>query len=124
MITILFVSWQISSNGLISFGSSFTAFSPFQFPILEPVVAPYWDDITLVLRGAVRYGVISRREGSNVNLLNKAEEFVSERQGISFQASWMLVAKWDDVCAVSNVQCDLVSVTRIRQTVMYRENIS
>ena len=108
----LLILFQISSNGLISFASSFTSFIPQRFPIAELVVAPYWDDVTLVSSGSVQYSLISRSAGQSVQLLDRVEEFLSQEIGSRVSASWMLVAKWINVCYSGQPRCDQVSESK------------
>ena len=58
---------QISSNGLISFGAPYAAYAPTAFPIAQKVVAPYWDDINLRVRGLVLYTALIRGEESRLS---------------------------------------------------------
>ena len=100
---------QISSNGLISFGREYEEFIPNPFPISQFVVAPYWDDITLISSGSVQYELINRTGGSSVHLLDQVEQFISQEVGNNFRASWMLVARWINVCFSGRSPCDAVS---------------
>ena len=76
-------------------------------------MAPYWDDVTLVSSGSVQYSLISRSAGQNVQLLDRVEEFLSQEIGNRIRASWMLVAKWINVCYSGQSQCDQVSKSKI-----------
>ena len=79
-------------------------FSPSSFPILAEVVAPYWDDISLEIKGAVLYKAMT--SGSVVDKVNK---FISSNQSINFNASVVVVAKWVAVCQYSAENCPQVS---------------
>ena len=100
---------QISSHGLISFGLSYTAYVPQTFPIPQRVVAPYWDDMDLTLKGEVRYTVITPANSTQSHLLTTANEFISSVEDTEFIAEWMLVAYWVDVCPFVNRYCTQVN---------------
>ena len=89
---------QISSNGLISFGSSFTEFSPRLFPINEQVIAPYWYDIDLREGGYIMYDSFNALNGSQV--LKNVSDFINsvESPSTTFEASSVVVVYWRDTC--------------------------
>ena len=97
---------QVSSNGLISFGSEFTGYAPQTFPIsAAKVVAPYWDDIYLSQKGVVRYAVITHSHPTLSFWLNQTNEFIKKKNNAEFKASWLLVARWIDVCPFLYENC-------------------
>ena len=100
---------QISNHGLISFGSQYIAFIPQTFPILQRVVAPYWDDMDLRVKGEVRYTVITAANSSQSHLLTTANEFIRRVKHKYFIAKWMLVAYWVDICPYQNRNCAQVN---------------
>ena len=102
---------QVSSNGLVSFGNPFNSSSPQTFPISMQVVAPYWDDIDLRTKGSVRFGIITDTHATLSCLPGLTSEFISSREGIPFQSSWVLVARWIDTCPFSDNDC-----TEVRQS--------
>ena len=89
---------QVSSNGLISFGSPYTKYRPESFPISAHVVAPYWTDINLQLKGVVKYAVITHSHPKISFWFNLVNEFIRKEENGEFNASWLLIAKWIDVC--------------------------
>ena len=105
MLLIMCVHLQISSNGLISFGVQFTAFRPQTFPISVNVVAPYWDDINLNLKGVVRYAVVDDSHPTLSCLLELTNDLIREEENVEFEASWLLVARWIDVCPFGDSNC-------------------
>ena len=88
---------QISSNGLISFGSQFIDFAPQEFPISAQVVAPFWDDYDLRQKGAVRYAVVTDSHPTLSCLLQLTSDLIRKVEGIEFEPSWLLVSQWNDV---------------------------
>lgn len=89
---------QISSNGLISFGSRFIDFAPQEFPISAQVVAPFWADYDLRPKGAVRYAVVTDSHPTLSCLLQLTSDLIRKEEGIKFEPSWLLVSQWNDVC--------------------------
>ena len=98
---------QVSSNGLISFGSQYASFTPQTFPISVNVVAPYWDDINLREKGVVRYAVITHSHPTLSLWLNRTNELIKKKNNHyeEFKASWLLVARWIDVCPYRDEDC-------------------
>ena len=94
---------------MISFGQSFTQYSPHTFPYSTyNLVAPFWDDIDLSSTGAVYYEVITPDNG--LNIINQVDTYLSNIQSISFSADWILVAKWLNVCPFGNSLCSNIQV--------------
>ena len=95
---------QVSTNGLISFGTSYSAYTARMFPIEVPVVAPYWSDI-VTANGSVLYRI------ADVATLQTISNFISSREGVVFSGSFALVVRWDRVCSISDQFCNQVSLT-------------
>ena len=95
---------QVSTNGLISFGTSFSDTSARMFPIEVPVVAPYWSDI-VTANGSVSYRI------ADVTTLQTISNFISSREGVVFSGSLALVVRWDRVCPYPDQSCNQVSLT-------------
>ena len=110
MLLIMYIHLQISSNGLISFGVQFTAFRPQTFPISVNVVAPYWDDIDLRTKGVVRYAVVDDSHPTLSCLLELTNDLIREEENVEFKASWLLVARWIDVCPFGDSNCIEVNI--------------
>ena len=100
---LVFIPHQLSSNGLISFGGSFTSYSPTVFPLSSnrAVVAPFWDDIGLTGSRELRYKIVS---GSS-SLITDVNNFLSSYSGIPFSADWLLWAYWYNVCPYNDNTC-------------------
>ena len=103
---------QVSSNGLISFGTSFTSFIPQTFPIFVNVVAPYWDDTDTRIKGVVRFDVITPSHPTLSCLLELTSNLIREKY-VDFMASWLLVARWIDVCPFGDSNCVEVYIANI-----------
>ena len=101
---------QVSSNGLISFSSNYTASKPQNFPISAQVVAPYWVNSDTREKGLVRYAVITKDHPTLSCLLNLTSDLISSKAGINFETSWMLVARWVDICPTGNNKCTKVNL--------------
>ena len=103
----------MGSNGVLSFGRSFSEFTPQRFPYGDiPLIAPYWTDIDL--RGGVgnvRYTVYTIESGSSY--IDQVNEFIHvatvEAIDINFNATTMLVSQWINVCPFGNQQCSEVN---------------
>ena len=107
------IHMQISSNGLISFGSIFRSIFPQSFPISSNVIAPYWARINLRNKGIVRYATITRSHPTLSCLLDLTNDLIEELENVEFNATWVLVARWIDVCSVGGSSCFEVSIVNI-----------
>ena len=96
---------QISSGGLISFGSRFIPYVPQSFPIPFNVIAPYWANIVLWNKGVVRYATITRSHLTLSCLLDLTNNLIEELENVEFNATWVLVARWIDVCPYGDSSC-------------------
>ena len=94
---------QVSTNGLISFGTSYDAYAPSPFPIQVPVVAAYWTDI-VTSNGGVIFNILDATLLQNINSL------ISTQVGISFTGTFALRVRWDNVCSIHINPCTNVSV--------------
>ena len=102
------MSIQISSNGLISLGTSYTSYTPEAFPISSKVIAPYWDDIDLRQQGQINYTLVTTQNDS-VGSIALVNNFLASNISVNFSADWILVAQWVDVCPYGNSDCTNVS---------------
>lgn len=76
------------------------------FPLLKiPIVAPYWDHMSFVVKGSMRFGIIDFMHSQSV-LIQTTNEVIREKD---FNASWLLVVRWIDVCPVNDVNCTKVN---------------
>ena len=100
---------QISRNGLISFGNRFTSRVPRSFPIPLNVIAPYWAGIDLRNKGVVRYATVTRSHPTLSCLLDLTNDLIEKLENVEFNATWVLVARWIDVCPYGGSSCFEVS---------------
>ena len=54
------------------------------------------------IKGLVKYGVIMR---DHPCLLDLTSGFISSREGVEFEASWLLIARWVDICPFPVFNC-------------------
>ena len=86
---------QVSTNGILSFGSSFTQFQPLPFPFTSPpLIAPFWADFDLQKGGSVYY-----RQTAQPDILQQIEFAVSRASGLQFRPTLAFIATWDAVPA-------------------------
>ena len=104
------IHMQIMSNGLITFGSRFGSHIPQSFPISFNVIAPYWGDIDLTNKGVVRYATVTHSHSTLSCLLDLTNDLIEEIENVEFNATWVLVARWIDVCPFGNSRCLEVSI--------------
>ena len=97
---------QISSNGLVSFGTSFTEYIPEEFPISTAVISPYWNDFDLTMKGNIYFESYG---SDSIEILETLSEFISVNQSIEFECTSAVVVFWSDVCPFGNELCNLVS---------------
>ena len=90
----------MSTNGLLSFGSSYNGFSNEEFPGSAFIsslylVAPYWDDVDISRDeiGQISYEI----HESGSYYLNLVNDFLLRQRPSTFSATWMFVAYWDSV---------------------------
>ena len=91
-------------NGIISFGEEFEATSPVLFPgsagasYYSYVVAPFWADADLRVRGNISWEVHSlgaSDEGDSY--LKQVSEFLRNRENVTFLGDWMMIVSYDRV---------------------------
>ena len=107
--TSVFFYIQISTNGLISFGGSYTSYSSRRFPITQRVIAPYWNDQDFSSKGSIRYFSVTPTHPTHASFLDEANEYISDIEDVDFEASWMFVVRWIDACPFGNRQCTQVN---------------
>ena len=101
---------QISTNGLVSFGSSSDDFpvDRNEFPDLDRfLVAPYWADFDLRIKGRIAYEIFASPSSSVVQAVNK---FLADNQTLVFSGSWALLASWEDTCRFGDRECTVTKV--------------
>lgn len=88
-------SYQVNTNGVLSFRSPFTQFSPQRFPLCcTPLIAPFWDDVNIR-----RFGNIFYRQTTNATLLQRARNRLQESfpSTGNFTPTFLFIATWDRV---------------------------
>ena len=83
----------MSTNGLLSFQSSFTSFIPQPFPLSLfslPIIAPFWDDSDNRNGGQVLY-----RFTNEQSILDEIALNISSAFGVEFAPSTAFIATWD-----------------------------
>ena len=106
-----FISHQVSSTGLISFGARFFSYYPRSFPIPQRVIAPFWESNALynIQRGYTHYTIINSSHSTLSELLPPISEFISTREEIDFMATWIAVVRWVNTCPLFG-PCVMVSI--------------
>ena len=102
--TITIYTFQVGTNGIISFGLPFYLSSAVLFPgsfsdvTNTYVVAPFWSDVDIRSVGEIFYEVHSTGDSTRSDdLLASVSEFITNQTGNQFSGLWMLVAQWDEV---------------------------
>ena len=101
---------QISTNGLISFGSPFTSFSPVLFPqyngtdvFRHYIIAPYWADHNTERGGFVSWKIYNLGESYFSNsIIESVNTFIrTNTDNSGFVGSLVFVANWNEVSPFS-----------------------
>lgn len=91
-----YVYFQVTTNGMITFGEPSVECCPVRFEDIPstsvPFVAPYWIDNDPSIGGNVSYAVF--QSGS---VIDDVSLFLSSVEGTLFRGIWMLVAYWEDL---------------------------
>ena len=89
---------QVNNNGLISFGTAVSTYTPEAFPLAggRKFIAPYWADVdTRPLNGGT---VWYRQEKRDSTLLERAEDDVNWAfPDTKFKPNWLFIATWKEV---------------------------
>ncbi|XP_070567840.1 protein mesh-like isoform X2 [Ptychodera flava] len=90
-------SLWVNTNGIISFLSEVSQYTPDPFPLEgRRVVAPFWGDVD-----TNRGGNVFWRQTTESGILRKAsshiKEYFKKEEILKFEAIWVLVATWDNV---------------------------
>ena len=98
------ITIQVNTNGVLSFGRSFTDFSSNGFSFNSvlsspPIIAPFWDDININNGGTIYY----RQDSSSFVANQVQQEIYTQYPNIGFfYPSLVFVATWDRVAAFSD----------------------
>lgn len=85
----------MNANGVLSFGNSFSDFTPESFPLIgrtTPVIALYWDDHDVRNQGEIFY-----RTSKYLPLINDVGNRISEAFSTPFTPRTLFIATWDGV---------------------------
>ncbi|XP_073457798.1 sushi, nidogen and EGF-like domain-containing protein 1 isoform X1 [Aquarana catesbeiana] len=86
----------VDNNGLLSFNTSISAFTPNKLPVLggsNPFVAPFWADVDNAIAGDIYY-----RQSTDTDLLSRATSDIRSYFSLpTFSATWVFVATWSNV---------------------------
>ncbi|XP_069802885.1 sushi, nidogen and EGF-like domain-containing protein 1 [Dendropsophus ebraccatus] len=88
-------SIYVSTNGLLSFKTPITTFTPKDLPVVDgnPFLAPFWADINTNIAGNIYY-----RQSTDSTLLSQATTDIRSYFSLpSFSATWLFIATWDGV---------------------------
>ena len=93
---------QVSTNGIITFGSPLFESEPEAFPPDDTdtfwtyIIAPFWADFDTTMGGAASWEIHDREHSSS--LMAMVDTFIAEEYGDqNFEGSWMLVAFWENM---------------------------
>ena len=101
-------SMQVNNNGLISFKTAVSTYTPEAFPLAggKRFIAPYWADVDTRPSDG---GTVWYREEHGYEMLKKAEKDVEWAfPGTRFQPNWLFIATWENV-GYYNQKTDKVS---------------
>jgi nidogen (entactin) len=84
----------VNTNGVISFLFPTQDFVPIKFPALNPLIAPFWTDLTTLNGGKIFY-----RESTNINDLKQAKILTTSAGFTSFDPTRVFIITWDKVPA-------------------------
>ena len=82
------VSFQVGSNGIISFGSVFNDYSNIAYTSSLPkkyLVAPFWNDIDISNGGTISYEIFD-----SGYYLEQVNAYIQRQRHNTFQGTWMM----------------------------------
>ena len=110
--TIIWHTWfniQINTHGQISLGQSYIDYTPETFPISNKVIAPYWTDINLTAKyGQINYIIVTKQSNDSVGSIALVNNFLASNASVTFNADWILMAQWIEVCPTCGGSCATV----------------
>ena len=96
------IDLQVSTNGIITFGSPLISSEPEELPPTDSdafwtyMIAPFWADFDTTMGGTVSWEMHSRQ--NSPALVATVDSFIAVEFGDqTFEGSWMLVAFWENV---------------------------
>ena len=97
----------MSTNGVLSFGSSFSVFIPDTFPVaFGRLIAPLWEDSDNRMGGQVYYRLTQEQ-----SLLDQVAANISDAFGVEFSPTSAFVATWNALPQI-NAPPDIVCKSR------------
>ena len=83
---------QVSTNGVVSFGATFTEYYSRPFPLSSTsdiLIAPFWDDSNVQYGGQVLF-----RLSDNQTLLNKVGSTINDTLEFDFSPTMLFIVTW------------------------------
>lgn len=86
--------FQVNSNGLLTFQTEFSSFLNSEFPLPDPLIAPFYSNVDTSQAGTIWYHQTNRTD-----LLERATETVQDSfsNAEEFQALSLFIATWEGV---------------------------
>ena len=99
---------------MVSFGGYYFSRTPIAFPTSRRLIAPFWEYNSLSQRGALHFVLVNSQHSTLSYLLEPISVFISDRDDTDFEATWLLLAHWEDTCPYSpfNRFCGQVSYSQ------------
>ena len=86
----------MNSNGVLSFGDPFAAYSAVPFPLpfrSDVLIAPFWEDVDITVGGQIYY-----RYSTDLILFDRVRTSVSDAfPSSTFNPGLLFIATWDRV---------------------------
>jgi hypothetical protein len=101
VVSLIYIIWQVNTNGLITFRRSGRSAPPELFPGKNPllnntaIVAPFWSDVNPNFKGKIYYQ-LRRNAYSPVTLLAN-RDLAAYTGDASIRMKWSIVVTWDRV---------------------------
>ena len=82
---------QVSTNGVVSFGATFTEYYSHLFPLStsDILITPFWDDSNVENGGQVLF-----RQSDNQTLLNKVGSTINDTLEFDFTPTMLFIVTW------------------------------
>ena len=117
---------QVSTNGLISFGRSFSGSEPALFPTSSSdtfwryLVAPFWADFNTTFGGIISYEIHNSSFSSD--LLNNVSQLIQmEYRDVDFNGDWMLVGYWEDLNSPFSEEIVSYKIQKVYNITIYND---
>ena len=88
----IIIIMQVSTNGVVSFGSALNYYSSRPFPLRYAIIAPFWD-----LSNVENGGHILFRLSENQTLLNQVGSIINDHLEYDFTPTMLLIVTWDRI---------------------------